>query len=205
MPTSSTVSRALWRLRYRAAPEVASEVRRRAVLATHHHCRLEVPRQVRLGPRFRVDIPDDGTLIVGRGCEFRDGFTCEISGSGRVAIGAGSIFTASALVQCSTSIEIGTRCVFGQACFIGDGNHRFRDHTRHILDQGYDYRPIVIEDGVMVLSKCTIVNSIGRGSIIGANSVVVKPIPAYCLAVGAPARVIHYFGPPELRPAELCD
>jgi acetyltransferase-like isoleucine patch superfamily enzyme len=203
MATSSGVGRGLWKLRYRAAPAMASELRRRALLASHQHCRVEIPRRVRLGPRFRLDIPDDGTLVIGQGCDFRDGFTCEISGSGKVVIGPGTIFTSSALIQCTTSIEIGTRCVFGQTCFIGDGNHRFRDHTRHTLDQGYDYRPIVIEDGATVLTKCTIVNSIGRGSIIGANSVVVKPIPAYCLAVGAPARVIEYFGPPELRPAEL--
>lgn len=203
MASSSSVSRGLWKLRYRAAPATASELRRRALLASHRHCRLEIPRDVYLGPRFRLNIPDDGTLVIGRGSEFRDGFTCEISGSGRVVMGPGTVFTSSALIQCSTSIEMGARCAFGQACFIADGNHRFRDYTRHLLDQGYDYRPIVIEDGAIVLTKCTVLNSIGRGSVIGANSVVVKPIPAYCLAVGAPARVVEYFGPPELRPAEL--
>jgi acetyltransferase-like isoleucine patch superfamily enzyme len=53
------------------------------------------------------------------------------------------------------------------------------------------------------LSKCTIVNSIGDGAVIGANSVVTRPIPAYCLAYGAPARVVEYFGPDELRPEGL--
>ena len=31
---------------------------------------------------------------------------------------------------------------------------------------------------------------IGEGSIVGAGSVVVKPIPPYSLAVGCPAKVI---------------
>lgn len=44
-------------------------------------------------------------------------------------------------------------------------------------------------EGVCVLSNVTI----GTGSIIGANSVVTKNIPDYCIAVGIPARVIKKF------------
>ena len=61
----------------------------------------------------------------------------------------------------------------------------------------------MIEDDVQIHSKCTIVNSIGTRSVIGANAVVSRPIPAYCLAAGVPARVIDYFGPPGQEPAEL--
>ena len=32
--------------------------------------------------------------------------------------------------------------------------------------------------------------TIGKGSIIGANAVVTKNIPPYCVAVGNPARVV---------------
>ena len=35
--------------------------------------------------------------------------------------------------------------------------------------------------------------SIGRGSVIGANAVVNRSIPAYCLAVGQPARVVRAY------------
>jgi len=49
------------------------------------------------------------------------------------------------------------------------------------------------------MTKCTILNDVGDGAFVGANSVVTKPIPPYSLAVGAPARVIDYFGPPEMR------
>jgi acetyltransferase-like isoleucine patch superfamily enzyme len=39
---------------------------------------------------------------------------------------------------------------------------------------------------------------IGENSIIGANSVVTKPIPACILALGAPARIVR-----ELREGEI--
>ena len=186
-----------WHLVHRTGPRAMSRARQLVISATHRHCTVRFEGPVRLGPGFRLDIPDAGTLIIGSGVDFRRGFECEISGTGRVTIGAGSVFTGDALIQCTTSIDIGRRCAFGQALMMADGNHRFRDHTRHLLDQGYDYRPIVIEDGAVVMSKCTVMHSIGAGAIVAANSVVHRPVPAHTLVGGVPAHEIEYFGPPR--------
>lgn len=35
---------------------------------------------------------------------------------------------------------------------------------------------------------------IGEGSVVGASSVVVKPIPPYSIAVGVPAKVVKQRG-----------
>ena len=192
-----------WRVRYEYADQVASATRRLALLATHRHADLRIDMPVRLGRGFSLSIPQPATLTIHAGCDFRRDFRCEIAENGVVEIGAGSVFTDTALIQVSTSLVIGQRCVFGQSVMIADGNHRFRDHTRHLLDQGYDFHPIVIEDQAVVLSKCTVLASLGRGAVIGAGSVVTRPVPAYCLAVGAPARVVEYFGPPGEGPDGL--
>lgn len=192
-----------WHLRYRTGATLASGLRRLSVLATHRHCRVVLERPTYLGPGFHLRIPESGEFIVAPGVEFRRGFGCEISGNGRVSIGSGSAFTWNVIIQCSTTIEIGEGCVFAQSVLIADGNHRFRDPSKPMVSQGYDFRPIKIGDRANVMAKCTVLADIGEGSFIGANSVVTKPIPAYCLAVGAPARVVDYFGPPESRPAGL--
>jgi acetyltransferase-like isoleucine patch superfamily enzyme len=140
-------------------------------------------------------------LIIGPGVDFRRGFVCEISGEGRVEIGAGTTFTSHTLVQCSTSIEIGTRCAFGQSVLIVDGYHRYADPGRHWLDQGYDFRPIKIGDGAGISDKCTIQADIGERAMIASHSVVNRAIPAYVVAAGSPARVVRYFGPPDEGPA----
>lgn len=56
----------------------------------------------------------------------------------------------------------------------------------------YSKGPIIIEDNVWLGEKVSVMPGvhIGRGAIIGANSVVTKDIPAYAVAVGAPAKVI---------------
>jgi acetyltransferase-like isoleucine patch superfamily enzyme len=170
------------------------------VLATHRHADVRIDRSARLGPRTELWIPQNGHFHVGGGCEFRRDFYVEINGDGRVDLSPNVVFTGSAALQISTSLEVGERAIFGIGTFIADGNHRFRDHTKHLLDQGYDFTPITIGAGAIIMSKCTIVAPIGQGAVIGANSVVTKPVPAYCLAAGAPARVLEYFGPPEDAP-----
>lgn len=195
-----SVRRLPWMLRYGYGRRVASSWRRRAVLFTHNHLDVEIAKGVAIGPRFDLWVPGEASFHVGGGSEFRRDFFCEIAPGGRVEIADNVIFTSAALIQISTSLTIGRRAVFGQSVMIADGNHKFRDHTKHLLDQGYDFRPITIGENAIVTSKCTILNSIGDGAIIGAGSVVTRPIPAYCLAYGAPARVVEYFGPDDKRP-----
>jgi len=120
-----------------------------------------------------------------------------------VTIGAGSVFTYYVLIQCSTTIEIGERAMFGQSTIVVDGNHRFRDLTKPMLAQGYDFRAIHIADDATITTKCTIIADVGRRAFIGANSVVLRDIPAFTVAAGIPAKAIDYFGPPGSEPAEL--
>jgi acetyltransferase-like isoleucine patch superfamily enzyme len=188
---------------YYRGPLLMSWLRKRWVLFRHPHAEVRFGRHCYLGPGFSLHLPGAGAFIVADGVEFRRDFRCEIGGEGRVTIGRGTTFTYSSLIQCSTTIDIGERCQFGQTTIVLDGQHRFRDITRPMLDQGYDFTPIVIEDDAVTTTKCTIMASIGKRAFVGANSVVSRPVPPYTVVVGAPARVIEYFGPPGQEPDEL--
>jgi hypothetical protein len=204
-PPPNRLAKLPWKLRYEYAGKASWALRRAALLATHTHADLRIDWPTRVGPGFSLSMPEPATFHCGPACDFRRDFVCEVGPGGVVEIGAGSVFTSSALVQISTSLHIGKRAVFGQAVMIADGNHRFRDHTRHLLDQGYAFRPLTIGDGAIVMSKCTVLASLGTGAVVGANSVVTRDVPDYCLAVGSPARVVEYFGPPELRPTDVTE
>ncbi len=76
-------------------------------------------------------------------------------------------------------------------------------HVRHNTTFGVAHRDdnraiptiesnVDIGCGVCVLGDVTI----GRGSVIGANSVVLSDVPPYSVAVGAPARVVKQLDPP---------
>ena len=186
-------------------PRLASAARKRWVLLRHPHATVRFEGPCYLGPGFSLHIPGGGTFIAGPGVEFRRGFRAEVQGDGRITIGAGSVCTYHVLMQCSTSIDIGERCMFGQSTIVVDGNHRFRDLDRPMLAQGYDFRPVRIEDDATITTKCTIMANVGRRAFVGANAVVTSDVPAYCVAVGAPARPVDYFGPPGSEPPELAE
>jgi acetyltransferase-like isoleucine patch superfamily enzyme len=187
---------------YRCGPRWMSWLRKQWVLFRHPDATVHFGRDTYLGPGFSLYIPFNGTFVAGDRCEFRRDFRCEVHGDGRVVIGDDCHFTYSVLIQCSTTIEIGDRCMFGQSAILVDGQHRFRDLTKPMLEQGYDFHPLRIADDVTTTTKNTIMADIGERAFVGANAVVTKPIPAYTVAVGAPARPIEYFGPPGQEPAE---
>ena len=60
-------------------------------------------------------------------------------------------------------------------------------------------RPIVLEDNVWLGLNVVVLKgvTIGKNSLIGANSVVTKDIPANVIAVGNPCRVIKQIEPKE--------
>ena len=81
-------------------------------------------------------------------------------------------------------------------CLVVTGNHRptvgipevLLDES-HINDVETD---IIVEEGVWIGANCTLIakSHIGRGAVIGANSLINKPIPPYAVAVGSPAKII---------------
>ena len=180
-----------------------SWLRKRWIIFVNPHATVSIGPGTYLGPGFKLDLGKGAKFIVGPDGDFRRGFYAEVQPFGEVRIGARAVLSHNSLFQITTSLTLGDDCNLGQATGIFDGAHRFRDHTKRMLDEGFDYRPLTIEDGVTVMTKVTITNNIGRRAVIAAHAVVTKPVPAYTLAVGAPARPVEYFGPAEHEPPEL--
>lgn len=184
------------RVGYVHGPRVMSWLRQHWVVLRHPKATIVFGERVHVGPGFSLHIPGTGSFIVGDDVEFRRGFRAEVMDGGRITIGSGSHFTYYVLMQCTTTIKVGERCMFGQSTIVVDGQHRFRDLTKPMLEQGYDFHDVSIGDDATVTTKCTVMADVGARAFVGANSVVSKSIPPYTIAVGAPAKPVEYFGPP---------
>lgn len=111
-----------------------------------------------------------------------------------ISIGDGCSFAGSCVVSAVSSVKIGTEVLFARNVYISDHDHACADTTRAILRQGVmNVYPVVIEDGAWLGQNAVITSGvrIGCGAVVGANAVVTKDVPDYCLAVGAPARVVR--------------
>lgn len=75
----------------------------------------------------------------------------------------------------------------------------FYEIGKPVMDCPLKFAPINIKDGVHVGIGSIIMPgvTIGEGAVIGAGSVVTRDVPPYCVAVGAPAKVIKTFQPKE--------
>jgi acetyltransferase-like isoleucine patch superfamily enzyme len=96
------------------------------------------------------------------------------------------------VVRGQGGVHIGDDVYTGPMVQILAVNHVYDDPNRPIRDQGITARGIVVEDDVWIGAGAVVLDgvTIGRGSVIGAGAVVADDLPAYSIAVGAPAKPI---------------
>lgn len=100
-----------------------------------------------------------------------------------------------ACIWAHQSISIGDNVDIGADSVIVDSDCHSLDPSIRMSSEDLEHKvnkPIVIEDSVLVGARCLILKGvkIGARSVIGAGSVVVKDIPADCIAAGNPCTVI---------------
>jgi len=88
--------------------------------------------------------------------------------------------------------------MFGPQVVIVGGNHNIAVPGQFMCDvyekADNDDLDVTIEDDVWVGARAVILRGvrIGRGSVIGAGSVVTKSVPPYAIVAGNPARVVRF-------------
>lgn len=81
----------------------------------------------------------------------------------------------------------------------GSETHGTGDVDRPIREQEGRRRLVRIGEGAWVGSAAIVMADVGRHSVIGAGSVVTKPIPDFSVAAGVPAKVIQSRGPETIE------
>lgn len=114
----------------------------------------------------------------------------------RVKIG-NNVGLSSTCIWANCSISIGNFVNIGGDCILLDTdahnlNYKVRQTPEDYLTA--NNIPIVIEDDVLIGTRCIVLKgvTIGARSIIGSGSVVTKSIPSDCIAAGNPCRVIRF-------------
>lgn len=114
----------------------------------------------------------------------------------------GTVFSRSS-AEVKARAYIGLRCSIGSATIgaytmLADGVYLLSGGQQHATGGGRSFQEqektflhITIGPNCWLGTAAVIMADVGEGSVIGAASVVTKPVPAGVIAVGAPARVIR--------------
>lgn len=114
----------------------------------------------------------------------------------QIRIGEGTQIGRFLLLSCTNNIDIGKNVLMSERVFISDNIHEYSDIDTPIMFQPLSRtnRVVIGNDtwigvGVSIFGNV----SIGKHCVIGANSVVNRDIPDYCVAVGSPAKVVKRY------------
>jgi acetyltransferase-like isoleucine patch superfamily enzyme len=145
--------------------------------------------KIRVGKKSRIT---GDLLLLGNGGEIIIGDYCFLGPDSRI--------------WSAKKITIGDRVLISHNVNIHDNiSHslnsieRHNDFVGHIENhphENYDLREkeIIIEDDAWIGFNATVLKgvTIGKGAIVGANTVITKDVPPYAVVIGNPAKILKY-------------
>lgn len=150
---------------------------------------LQLPTALKMGKGAKLTINGGPLTRYGnKSYNMRYGAYIEIVNGGHLTLGQGSA-NVGLHIMCAKEITIGNGVRIGRNVSIRDWN------GPHVIvnDTYVNHAPVHIEDHVWITSGCTIMPgvTIGRGSVVAANSTVTKNVPPYTMVGGSPSKVLR--------------
>lgn len=152
---------------------------------------IEIGEDVVIGRNAMIYASDGAPIKIGARTVIHPYVLISADG-GFVQIGEDCSINHFGVFHGSGGVKIGNGVRIAHNVAVVSSNHVFKDRQVPIRLQGVTSEGITIEDDVWIGGAAQIMDgiTIGRGSVIGAGTVVTRSIPAYSVAVGVPARVI---------------
>ena len=136
-------------------------------------------------------IREKSNIVIGEYSYIGRDVTFDVQKEGKILIGQFIRINKGCIISSGKGVRIGSNVLIGEYTSIRDSNHKiFKGQL--IRNQELSSSEIIIEDDVWIGRGCVILKGvyIGKGSVIAANSVVNRSIPAYKIAGGNPAKII---------------
>lgn len=174
---------------WQVAPDLRLGRRVRVTVAPGSRSSIVVGPHCALGDDVVVALRG-GRLVLGpgvdvrRGCEFEVAGHCELAGPALVQRGT--------TVHCDESVRVGARSVLSEGVTVVDSSHGDEEGQPWFVDV-VRTAPVTIGQGVWVGAKATVARGVvlGDGSVVSANSLVVRDVAPGWLASGVPADPVH--------------
>lgn len=158
-------------------------------------------RNLHIGKDVKFGNP--GKISFGNNCDVADYvvFAPLVSNCGQeypstITVGNNVHFGTQNRIAAKDSVVIEDNVLFAAFVHVTDHSHEYHDVSRPISLQGVMGKgKIVIKEGSWLAFGCHILSgvTVGEHSVVAANSVVTKDVPAYSVVAGNPARVVSRY------------
>jgi len=111
----------------------------------------------------------------------------------KISIGENTQIGPFSVIFGGGGVKIGDNVMVAPHCVIASGNHNYKQTNKPMrFADNITKGPITIEDDVWIGVNCTITDgvTIGKGAVVGANSLVNKNIAPYDIVGGVPIKKI---------------
>ena len=162
---------------------------------------------------FNIYLKNIDNIEIGKNCKILRGCELDASGNGKIIIhnnvtlnpyvflqankgfieiGENSEINNFTIINSGAKIMIGNNVLIGPKVNIISYTHNYKDSNILIRKQNAPTKKILIEDDVWIGANTTILYGvkIGKGAVVGANSLVTKDIEPYTINVGSPTKTI---------------
>lgn len=115
--------------------------------------------------------------------------------NGELIIGDGTSIEQSCHIIAADRLEIGRNVTLSAFVYIADCNHSSNNPEKDVMEQPLEVKTTKIEEGAFIGIGARIMPgvTVGKHAIVGANAVVCKDVPDYCIAAGVPASTIKKY------------
>lgn len=157
----------------------------------YKNVKIPIASKNRFRKNSEITVSEGGKINIESTNYFSENCSIEAIG-GKINIRNNCFFNNGIKIVSMCEIEIGNNCLFGPGVLIYDHDHKFKEKNSLIREQGFKKEKVVIEDDVWIGANVVITRgvTIGKHSVIGANSVVTKNISEYTVVAGNPASLI---------------
>lgn len=147
-----------------------------------------------------VQLTGVSDIRIGKGSCIGDNvwLNTNIRGSGiKMNIGRCVLIGRNSVISSCSLLEIGDYTFTGANVLVSNSLHEYNDISRLYIKGVKDTGPLVIEEncwlsfGVIIYGGITI----GRGSIVGASSVVTTSVPPFTVVAGNPSKIVKMYNP----------
>ena len=161
-----------------------------------HSMRGKVGKNIKFYGGVRIVGNAPGAIQIGDEVRILRSVTMSTTPDGKTHIGKKTHIGESTIISSDIGIHIGDNVIIGPQNIIIDFDHTYASFEMPINQQGINRKEVTIGENVWISSHCVIIRGvrIGKGSVVGAGSVVNKDVPPYSVVAGVPIRVIKKRG-----------